>query len=151
MNDFFVTFASFLLFKKVNLPSIRRELTVMNVVIVVLHLRLPEKKINMKRIIWLKNPNGSDSKKWPLCNWYVLQVNLCQKILFLHQLTHNRATDCSLNYQFSTWKSQAQNMRGTCCAHKLLIVLTFRTTYVNNMFSPSSPIFSPCSEIGIFM
>ena len=63
MNDFFVTFASFLLFKKVNLPSIRRELTVMNVVIVVLHLRLPEKKINMKRIIWLKNPNGSDSKK----------------------------------------------------------------------------------------
>ena len=63
MNDFFVTFASFLLFKKVNLPSIRRELTVMNVVIVVLHLRLPEKKINMKKIIWLKNPNGSDSKK----------------------------------------------------------------------------------------
>ena len=63
MNDIFVTFASFLLFKKVNLPSIRRELTVMNVVIVVLHLRLPEKKINMKRIIWLKNPNGSDSKK----------------------------------------------------------------------------------------
>ena len=63
MNDIFVTFASFLLFKKVNLPSIRRELTVMNVVIVVLHLRLPEKKINMKKIIWLKNPNGSDSKK----------------------------------------------------------------------------------------
>ena len=39
------------------------NLTDMNVVIVVLHLRLPEKKINMKRIIWPKNQNGSDSKK----------------------------------------------------------------------------------------
>ena len=63
MNVFSVTFASFLLFKEVNLPSIRRELTDMNVVIVVLHLKLPEKKINMKRIIWLKNQNGSDTKK----------------------------------------------------------------------------------------
>ena len=26
----------------------------------------------------------------------VLQVNLCQKLLFLHQLTHNMTTDCSL-------------------------------------------------------
>ena len=27
----------------------------------------------------------------------LLQVNLCQKLLFLHQLTHNMTTDCSLN------------------------------------------------------
>ena len=27
-----------------------------------------------------------------------LQVNLCQKLLFLHQLTHNMTTDCSWNY-----------------------------------------------------
>ena len=39
-----------------------------------------------------------------------LQVNLCQKLLFLHQLTHNMTTDCSLNYKFNTWKFQAQNM-----------------------------------------
>ena len=38
-----------------------------------------------------------------------LQVNLCQKLLFLHQLTHNMTTDCSLNYKFNTWKFQAQN------------------------------------------
>ena len=25
-----------------------------------------------------------------------IQVNLCQKLLFLHQLTHNMTTDCSL-------------------------------------------------------
>ena len=27
---------------------------------------------------------------------YTEQVNLCQKLLFLHQLTHNMTTDCSL-------------------------------------------------------
>ena len=30
------------------------------------------------------------------------QVNLCQKLLFLHQLIQNMTTDCSLNYEFST-------------------------------------------------
>ena len=39
---------------------------------------------------------------------HFLQVNLCQKLLFLHQLTHNMTTDCSLNYKFNTWKFQAQ-------------------------------------------
>ena len=42
-----------------------------------------------------------------------VQVNLFQKHLFLSQLTHNMTTDCSLNYQFSTWKFQAQNMEIT--------------------------------------
>ena len=37
-----------------------------------------------------------------------IQVNLCQKLLFLHQLTHNMTKDCSLNYKFNTWKFQAQ-------------------------------------------
>ena len=40
-----------------------------------------------------------------------LQVNLCQKLLFLHQPTHNMTTDCSLNYKFNTWKFQAQTWR----------------------------------------
>ena len=38
----------------------------------------------------------------------LLQVNLCQKLLYLHQLTHNMTTDCTLNYKFKTWKFQAQ-------------------------------------------
>ena len=69
-----------------------------------------------------------------------LQVNLCQKLLFLHQLTHNMMTDFSLNYEFSTWKLQAQNMGRTCHVDKLffVFVLTFRTTYVHNMFYPCS-------------
>ena len=37
-----------------------------------------------------------------------VQVNLCQKLLILHQLTHNMTTDCSLIYRFKTWKLQAQ-------------------------------------------
>ena len=39
----------------------------------------------------------------------MLQANLCWKLLFLHQITHNMTKDCSLIYQF-TWKLQAQNM-----------------------------------------
>jgi hypothetical protein len=31
-----------------------------------------------------------------------VQVNLFQKHLFLHQLTHNMTKDCTLNYKFST-------------------------------------------------
>ena len=41
------------------------------------------------------------------------QVNLCQKFLLLPQ------QDCSLNYEFSTWKFQAQNMSRTFCVHEL--------------------------------
>ena len=32
----------------------------------------------------------------------IIQVNLCQKLSFLCQLTHNMMTDFSLNYEFST-------------------------------------------------
>ena len=32
---------------------------------------------------------------------FLLQVNLCQKLLFLQQVTHNMTTDCSLNYKFN--------------------------------------------------
>ena len=50
---------------------------------------------------------------------YIVQVNLCQKLLFLPQLTHNMTTDCSMIYEFSTWKFQAQKMSRTCSVHKL--------------------------------
>ena len=75
-----------------------------------------------------------------------LQANLCQKHLFLEQLTHNMAKDCSLIYQFSTWKLQAQNMRRTCCVHKLFWMSKQKqkTICVHNMFSP-------CSELVVFM
>ena len=54
--------------------------------------------------------------------------------------------DCSLIYHFNTWKLQAQNMGRRFCAHKLffVFVLTFRTIFAHNMFSP-------CSELVVFM
>ena len=45
-----------------------------------------------------------------LVDIFMIQVNLFQEHLFLYQLTHNMTTDFSLNYEFSTWKLQAQNM-----------------------------------------
>jgi hypothetical protein len=38
----------------------------------------------------------------------MIQVNLCQKLLFLHHLTQNMTADCSLNYKLNTRKFQAQ-------------------------------------------
>ena len=63
----------------------------------------------------------------------MVQVNLFQKRLFLHQLTYNMTEDCSLNYQ---WVHENYR-QWTCCVHKLGflgVVLTFRTIYVHNMF-----------------
>ena len=40
----------------------------------------------------------------------LIQVNLFQKGSFLHQLTHNMTTDCSLIYDFLSRKIQVQNM-----------------------------------------
>ena len=46
-----------------------------------------------------------------------VQVNLFQKHLFLHQLTHNMTTDCSMIYEFSTRKFHEQNMLRACQEH----------------------------------
>ena len=50
----------------------------------------------------------------------LVQVNLCQKLLFLHQLTHNMTTDCSL-----FMKIVSSDTCRTCCVHKLLFLICF--------------------------
>ena len=68
--------------------------------------------------------------------WFV-QVNLCQKLLFLHQLTHNMMTDCSFNYvQVQYMKIPGSKLGRKCCVQKLF--LAFRTIFVHNMFSQCS-------------
>ena len=54
--------------------------------------------------------------------------------------------DCSLIYQFSTWKLQAQNIWRTCCVHKLFWMSKQKqkSICVHNMFSP-------CSELVVFL
>ena len=69
-----------------------------------------------------------------------IQVNICQKHLFLHQLTHNMTTDCSLNYVFSTWNSKLR----TLCVYKLFWTWKQKSIWVHN-------IFSTCSVLGIFI
>ena len=77
------------------------------------------------------------------CSTRTVQVNICQKHLFLHQLTQNMTKDCSLNYVFSTWKFQAKNMLRTCCTQIVLcfcfdIQNNLCTQHVLNMFSAFS-------------
>ena len=48
---------------------------------------------------FIKQYSNFEGKKG---NKLLLLVNLCQKLLFLHQLTHNMTTDCSLDYKFNT-------------------------------------------------
>ena len=79
-----------------------------------------------------------------------IQVTLCQKLLFLHQLTHNMPTDCSLNYQFSTWKFQAQNMGRTWEEHENMlctkIVFCFCFDIQNNICAQHVlPVLIQCS------
>ena len=78
----------------------------------------------------------------------VVQVNFCQKHLFLDQLTRNMTKDCSLIYQFSTWKLQAQNMlctqfflfwhsgqfMYTTCS-ELVVCMYWTGKSMNNLFS----------------
>ena len=60
----------------------------------------------------------------------VLQVNLCQKLLFLHQLTHNMTTDLFIELQVQYMKITSSNASN--------LGRTFRTIFVHNMFSPCS-------------
>ena len=59
-----------------------------------------------RKCLWLKfrRKNIRLSSISRLVRYFSVQVSLCQKLLFLHPLTHNMTTDCSLNYTFNTWK-----------------------------------------------
>ena len=64
----------------------------------------------------------------------MLQVKLCQKLLFLHQLTHNTYDDrLFIELQVQYMKIPSSNLGRTCCVKKLF--LTLRTIFVHNMFS----------------
>ena len=92
--------------------------------------------------LWDATMTFEPQKIW--LGWFGLdiQVNLCQKLLFLHQITHNMTT-LPVQYLKIPW-GEYENMRRTCCAHKLFFVLTFRIICAHNLFSP-------CSEFVVFM
>ena len=75
-----------------------------------------------------------------------VQVNLCQKHLFLDQLTHNMTKDCSLIYQFSTWKLQAQNM--LCTQIVFLFLFWHSEQFLHTKCSPHVlSLLFPCTEL----
>ena len=53
-----------------------------------------------------------------------IEVNFWKKLLFLHQLTHNMATNFSWIYEFSAWKFQDQNM-----FHEQFVVILWVSWY----------------------
>ena len=63
-------------------------------------------------------------------NRFFVQVNFCQKLLFLHQLTQNMFIELQVQYM----KIPSSNLGRSCCV--LTLFLTFRTIFVHNMFSP---------------
>ena len=75
-----------------------------------------------------------------------LQVNLCQKVLFLHQLTHNMMTDCSLFMKIVS-SEYLQNM---LCTQIVVFVLTLRTILVHNMFSDVASFWKRFTCISIY-
>ena len=82
------------------------------------------------------NSIKTDLRIFNLSTGQFVQVNLCQKLLFLHQLTHNMVTDCSLNYNFNIWKFQAQIWRNQVvyCQIASDIQNNFCTQHVLPMF-----------------
>ena len=47
-----------------------------------------------------------------------VQVNLCQKLLFLHQLTHNMTADCSEHVVYSKCFWHSEQFLYTTCSRK---------------------------------
>ena len=79
---------------------------------------------------------NSGLRTYLVSNWKLqLQVNLCQKLLFLHQLTHNMTTDCSWyypeNYKCRTWTKHGQNMFCPC----MFWTCSFQGNSINNILS----------------
>ena len=55
-------------------------------------------------LLYIPNPNLTHPIVRVSVNYLnkLVQENPCQKLLFLHQLTHNMTKDCSLHYKFNT-------------------------------------------------
>ena len=70
-----------------------------------------------------------------------LQVNICQKLSFLHLLTHYMTTYCSLNYKKNTSSAhvvytncfECQNKKKLCTQHVLSLYSSDKSLPVINM------------------
>ena len=83
------------------------------------------------------------TKKSTLGIIVLLQVNLCQKLSYLNQLTHNMTRDCSLNPQKNTSSEhvvykycfECQNKNNNYCCAQHVLNLYFSGNSMNNLLS----------------
>ena len=68
--------------------------------------------------------------------WSTVQVILCEKHSFLHQLTQNMKTNCRLNYELGKRKLQVQYKKTTSFVHVMYINWTCNS--MNNLESYSA-------------
>ena len=66
----------------------------------------------------------------------MVQVNLCQKLLYFASTNPQYDNRLFIELQVQYMKIPSSNLGRTRCAQKLF--LTFKTIFVNNMFSPCS-------------
>ena len=88
-----------------------------------------------------------------LCRYiYVVQVILCQKHSFLHQLTQNMTTDCSLNYEFNTRKLQILFILYRLKPKHLLHVVDYSYySECQNKNKKTNLIYTTCTELVVFL
>ena len=77
----------------------------------------------MHRFAWVQLWNVTKNIQWDHSFFEVavelIQVNLCQKLLFLHQLIHNITTDCSLLMKIVS----SEYMQNMLCTQIVVFVL----------------------------
>ena len=85
---------------------------------------------NFASINTVGNLRGEGSKIDQNCQ-RIVQVNLCQKLLFLHQFSLNMTTDCSWNYHENykrrTWAEHVLPMFCSCSALVVFMVIPLKS------------------------
>ena len=79
---------------------------------------LKHEKLNWVKSQFVTILVGNSLREKTIQGKYVTGKSLSEALIFA---STNPQYDNRLNYHFSTWKFQAQNMRRTCCAHKLFL------------------------------
>ena len=111
-----------------------------------LTLKIDFWKSGKVKFIYFKFEQKS-TPSWPLSSKFHylgqnnVQVNLCQKLLFLHQLTHNMTTDYSWNYHelsvvilwVSWWKNKYFWKRFTCTNKISCVNVFIRLKSISNI------------------
>ena len=99
------------------------------------HIKLTKPLISVRQIESKQKNLKTREFFWKVENRF-LQVNLFQKLSFLHHLTHNMTRDCSLNYIQEKYKFRK------CCVQKIVFLFLF--------WHSKQYLYTTCSELVFF-